>query len=187
MAERATHVAEELLAVAGTGRQWRRLRSIDEAHEHGEHEPGRHDLQWVVVQLGLGARNVERLVDHAAARLFAAAHGEEVVADAHFDVVGLAGEDGDRRVLRLPAEAADGAVVRDHVGMALDSQLPLELLVGAHVGADGGVLDRLDQAEAEQLQRNAEGDVAIADCLDEVRLRRAQSGASERPWSVKRL
>ena len=45
--------------------------------------------------IGLGARNVEGLVDHVAARVFAAADGKFVVADAHFDVVGLTGENRD--------------------------------------------------------------------------------------------
>ena len=37
--------------------------------------------------------------------------------DAHLDVVGLAGEQQQRLVLRLPAEAGDGAVVAVVVGL----------------------------------------------------------------------
>src|SRR5215468_8092192 len=42
--------------------------------------------------------------------------GEQLVGDAHLDVVGLAGKHRDRLVLRLPAEARDGAVVAAAVG-----------------------------------------------------------------------
>ena len=46
--------------------------------------------------------------------------GKELVGDAHFHVVGLAGEHQQRLVLRLPSEARDGAVVAVVVGLAGD-------------------------------------------------------------------
>ena len=63
---------------------------------------------------------------------------EQLVGDAHLDVVGLAGEQQQRLVLRLPAEARDGAVIavavrltrdgaagQDDVGPAADAQRAL--------------------------------------------------------------
>jgi hypothetical protein len=91
VAERATDLAEELLAVAGTGREWSGLGSVNETHKHGEHDPRRHDLQWVVVKLGLSAWNVKGFVDNTTVRVFCGPW-EEVVADAHFDVVSLTGK-----------------------------------------------------------------------------------------------
>ncbi len=44
---------------------------------------------------------------------------KQLVGNAHFDVVGFAGEHRQRFVLRLPAEARDGAVVPAAVRYAL--------------------------------------------------------------------
>ena len=170
MAQRASHLAEQLFAVLGAGGQWNGLRRVHEAHELGEHQPRRHDLQRIVVERVLGARDIERLVDHVAGGVLAAADREDVVADAHLHVVRLSCEDGDGAVLRLPPEAADGAVVRDDVRMAADAEGALGLAICVHVGANRGVLDAFDQAQAEQLQRNPERDVPFTLGLVEVGL-----------------
>ena len=54
------------------------------------------------------------------ARCFVALGREQLVGDAHLDVVGLAGEQQQRLVLRLPAEPRDRAVVAVVVGLAAD-------------------------------------------------------------------
>ncbi len=86
--------------------------------------------------------------------------GEQLVGHADFDVVGLAGENFQRFVLRLPAEARDGAVVAAVVGMAGDAELLLESGISSHVGEDGGIGNIFDQAGAESGSGNAEDDVA---------------------------
>ena len=108
---------EKLLAALGAGRERRRLRRRQLAHEDRELQPVRQHVQRVVESPGsagrrVGARDVVRLVDAlVAGRCFVPCGREHVVGDAHLDVVGLAGEDGQRFVLRLPAEAGDGAVI----------------------------------------------------------------------------
>ncbi len=96
--------------------------------------------------------------------------GEVLVGDAHFDVVGLAGENLQRFVLRLPAEAGNGAVVAAVVGMAGDAELAFERGVGSHVGENGRIWDVLDESGAEDGSGNAEDDVTELIHLLEIRL-----------------
>jgi len=96
--------------------------------------------------------------------------GEQLVGDAHLDVVGFAGEDEEGFVLSLPAEAGDGAIVgaevgvagEKGVGMAGDALGGLDGGVGLEIGEDGGVGDGLDESCAEDGRGDAEDDVGIA-------------------------
>ena len=118
VAEDATDLIESLLA-RGCG--WRlrgRWRRGEKTHERSE---GDH------VGLVFG-----REVEGAAGR-FISFGGEDLVGDALFDVIGFAGEDGQRFILRFPAEAGDGAVVGIAVFMACDAELGFELRVGGFV------------------------------------------------------
>ena len=96
--------------------------------------------------------------------------GKYLVGDAHFDVVGLAGENLERFVLRLPAEAGDGAVVAAVVGMAGDAEAAFERRNWRHVGEDGRVRNIFDQAGAEDGSGDAEDHVAELIHLLEIRL-----------------
>src|SRR5208337_2945420 len=53
--------------------------------------------------------------------------GKEQIADPHLDVVGLAGKNVQRLVLRLPTEAADSAVVAVVIEGAGNSQVVVEI------------------------------------------------------------
>ena len=152
------------------------MRSIHEAHELSEHEPRRHDLQWVVVESGVGARNIERFVHRAAGRIFAPANGKCIIADSHFHVVRLSGEDSDRSVLCLPPKTADGAIVGHKVGVTGNSEFLLLLAMGGHVGENRRVLDAFNQSQSKKLQRDAECDIAIAHSFCEVRLLQCAAG-----------
>src|SRR5262245_54536772 len=84
---------------------------------------------------------------------------KELVADAHLDVVSLAGEDKQRLVLRFPTEARDAAVVAAAVELAGYPESGLERSVGAQVVADDPVGDLLYQAGAEKRRGDPEHDV----------------------------
>src|SRR5580765_3419790 len=135
MAKCTPNFVKQLLAVSCAGGQRGRFRAIHEAHELGEHKPGWHDFQGIVVKLWLGAGNIKRFVDYIAGGIFTAADRKFIIADAHLHVVGLASKYSDRTILRLPSETADGSVVRNHVGMTGDPEITFSILVGIHVGA----------------------------------------------------
>ena len=125
-----------------------------------------------------------------AARRLVALGLKQLVGDPHLDVVGLAGEQQQRFVLRLPAEARDRAVVAVVVGLAGD-RAARDLEVRPPADAEraawsprcsrwlatiGAVGNLLDQAGAERRRRNAEDDVVVGE------LAIAKSGcASEQP------
>src|SRR5262249_14246944 len=104
---------------------------------------------------------------------------EELVADALLDVVGLSGEQQERFVLSLPAEARDRSVIAIAVRIA-GGQEPLRLPedpergfrrgVGRLVGDDGGVRDRFDESQAECRRGNAEDHVVASHLSSEVLL-----------------
>ena len=97
-------------------------------------------------------------IEQAAGR-FVALLLEHFVRDALFDVVGFAGKNSERLVLRLPAQAADGSCVAFPVRMAGDAQRPLEIQVSVFVVEDRGVLDGFNQAGSEHRCGNAENHV----------------------------
>src|SRR5882724_10905612 len=95
---------------------------------------------------------------------------KRLVGDPHLDVVGLAREDQQRLVLRLPAESRDRSVVAVPVRTPADSETGLRERAGAQVGDDRAVLDLLDQPGAEDRRGDPENDVVVVDLLLEVLL-----------------
>src|SRR5262249_48993841 len=104
---------------------------------------------------------------------------EELVANALLDVVRLAGEEQQRFVLGLPAEARDRPVVAASVRIAggqeplrpaENAERSLRRGVGRLVGHDGGVRDRFDQAQCERRRGNAEDQVGAGHLSSEVLL-----------------
>src|SRR5262249_23297983 len=98
--------------------------------------------------------------------------GEELVADALLDVVSLAGEQQERLVLGLPAEARDRSVVavairvtgrQEALDPAQDTERALRRGVGRLVRHDGGVGNRFDQPQTERRCGNAEDHVVPGD------------------------
>src|SRR6267378_2159564 len=129
MAESAADVVEYGFAPDGA-RTWVgvRLRGVDESHHQLEHHPIRHDVQGIVEALilmiiGIRAGYVvgERLGVAVAIGVLLPCRREQLVGNAHLDIVGLSGEYGDGLVLRLPAEARDRAVILVTVGMSGDT------------------------------------------------------------------
>ena len=88
--------------------------------------------------------------------------GKDQVGNAHFDVVGLGGEQQQRFVLGLPAEARDGAVIAAAIRVSRHAEQPLGEGVGAGVGEDRGIGNRLDQTRAQQRSRDAIHDVGVS-------------------------
>ena len=89
---------------------------------------------------------------------------EEVVGDAHLVAIGIGPEGQQRGVLGLPPEAADalgaGRAIGDERGPSADAVAPARLRVGQR--QQGGVVDRLDQAGAEERNRHsADDDVGL--------------------------
>ena len=74
--------------------------------------------------------------------------GEEFVGDAFLYVVGFAAEREERFVLRLPTEAGDGAVVAAGVEGPADAEGLFARGVRGQVGAERGIGDGFDEAEA---------------------------------------
>src|SRR5262249_54732765 len=105
-----------------------------------------------------------------AARGLVALLREELVGDTHLDVVGLACEHQQRLVLRLPAEAGDGAIVAAGVGHAADDAVGVTSYTlrlpggraGRVAGANGRVVNVFDEARTHRWRRNAENDVGVA-------------------------
>ena len=73
---------------------------------------------------------------------------EEIVGDAHFDVVGFAGEQQQRLVLRLPAESRDRGVVSIDIEVSGNTQRSLLLGIGRQRRLKRAVRDVLHQAKS---------------------------------------
>ena len=141
----------------GTGCGRRQL-----AHEDREFQPVRQDMQRVVEALvphvaDIGTRDVVGLViPWLQAGVSSVRCGEDVIGHAHFHVVGLGRKNRQGFVLRLPAETRNGAVVVAPVGNAADPQRSTQRRRGGCVAQDRHILNRLDQTQAEQLERECE-------------------------------
>ena len=175
-----------MLPAQGTGREGHWLGGRQLPHEDGELQPVRQNVQRIAEPLvahvaDVGAGNVVRLVDSLVTlRCFIPGCGENVVGHPHLDVVRFTGEDGQRFILRLPSEAGDGAVVAAPVRHAADAHRRTQRRRRRRVADDGRVLNRLDQSEAKQLQRDAERQVAVAVLRFEIRLGKNRGGAPRR-------
>src|SRR5207302_6194764 len=99
---------------------------------------------------------------------------EQLIADAHLHVVGLAGEDLQRLVLRLPAEAADRSVVA--VVIESPGHADVVILLVVEVREQRRIVDVLHQTGAEGRRRDAEDYVVRLDGPIEAGLRNAGSG-----------
>src|ERR1700722_19716458 len=145
----------------------------EEAREHGEG----HDVAGYgsagAVEIGL---ILGRGVVETGGRGIGAFGLKEFVGDAHFDVVGFAGENLERFILSFPAETSDGAVVAAVVGMTGNSEGAFGLGVGLHVGEGGGVGDIFDQTRAEGGRGDSEYQIFVALHLGEVGLRHGAAG-----------
>src|SRR5207253_4422355 len=114
--------APQLGGRSGGGHRWREKAGegceADRVAGHLGRGPG--ERAAVRAQVGGVFR---RRVEVAAGRDGALAR-EQLAGDALLDVVGLAGKDEERLVLRLPAEAGDGPVVAVMVEPAADAERP---------------------------------------------------------------
>src|SRR5262249_12136728 len=117
--ERAPDVAKQALAAGDRlGATWgveSRGRWGEEAHKEREFLDGAERLQG---RHGVGVGHVVRHRRELARRVFLALRLKQFVGDAHFDVVGFAGEQEERLDLGFPAKARDGAVIAVEVRLA---------------------------------------------------------------------
>src|SRR5262249_27109255 len=115
--------AEELLSALRARGERNGLRSVQEAHEDLELEPiGKHADRKEIDVVAANQIIWQRLTGAVAERVLFASLREQVVRNAHLDVVRLAGKQLNRLVLRFPAEARDGAVVGAAIEGAGDSK-----------------------------------------------------------------
>src|SRR5262245_15510057 len=84
---------------------------------------------------------------------------EQLVADAHLDVVGLTREEQQRLVLCLPSETSDRAVVAVVVGSSTDPERALQGRVACGVARNSRVGNLFHQTQSERWGRNPEDDV----------------------------
>ena len=135
VAQVASDLREERLAFrnrrSATWLGARRRRRGQETHERSEHL----DIAQNRERLG-GIGRVRAVVGRGYGRgeeaTFFALRLEELVGNAHFDVVSLSGEDQQRFVLCLPSEPGYGSVVAIVVGVAHDSTLLGVRITGNH-------------------------------------------------------
>src|SRR5882672_8136794 len=118
-------------------------------------------------------RSVEQAGDRQRLTWIGPLSGKYFVAHSHLDAVGLAGEQQQARVLRLPAEFCDRAVVAVAIRAAADAKRLLVTGVRGEVVQNRPVGDAFDQTRAEDWSRDAEGDVVELPHLIEIRLRQA--------------
>ena len=123
VAERAADVGEDLAAAREGRVDRRRLRRVGEARERREADDVGDRRHGAGARIDLGA--ILRQAVELAAAVGLALVGEDLVGHALLDVVGLAGEDQQRLVLRLPAEPGDRAVVAAVVEPPGDAELRL--------------------------------------------------------------
>ena len=95
------------------------------------------------------ARILGRRIEHAA-RHSAAFVRKQFIRYALLNVVGFAGEHRQRLVLRLPAEARDGAVVAAGIETAANAKLRSRGLRGRQVSQQRGIRRVLHQSQSEK-------------------------------------
>ena len=130
----------------------------------------------------LRSRKTRRAIDHRAVirnrRILAgwivvALVLEEFVADPHLDIIRLAGEHQQRRVLRLPAEPGNGAGIGAPVWMTADAHLALRSLICRKICENCAVRNRFDQTGAKDRSRNAKRYIVICELRIEIILNRS--------------
>src|SRR5262249_12767506 len=89
---------------------------------------------------------------------------------------GLGGKHGRRLVLRLPAEPRDGAVIAAAVGMAADAKRCALARSRVELAQNLPVLNGINQAQPEHLERDAERQIARRELGRKVRLRQGALG-----------
>ena len=169
MAVRAARALEERPAGrdggGAAGEREGRARRGQEPHEEGELLDG---ADRVRRGGALGIGRVIRRAGELTIRRLVALLWEQLIGNSHLDVVGLAREEQERLVLRLPPESRDGAVVAvvvggtrdsDAVRPAGDAEGGLAARIDGLVVGDGGVWNRLDEARAKRGCGDAEDDV----------------------------
>ena len=163
------------MASRPTGGSRRGNRRRQQAHEHGElhHVAGNLRVLREGVRAGGLRREVGRVLRVAVAAQIQAAGGqagalliltrqgslvlENLVGNAHLDVVGLTREQLQGFVLGLPAEAGNGAVIAVVVERAADAEAIVGL--GGLVLEERRIIDVFQQSGAEHGGRNTENDV----------------------------
>src|SRR5215472_5764988 len=152
--------AEQLLAALRARRERHGPWSVEESHEERKPQPVRQvvirvEKALIADVVAVRARDVVwfALVE-VAIDVFLGRLRKHVVCHAHLDVVGFAGENRDRLVLRLPAESRDRAVIPAAIGNARDAELRAYCSRRRMTTEDLAVLNAVNDAQPVKLQRN---------------------------------
>src|SRR5450432_634366 len=178
VAGRAANGTEQAAAVADGGGPTRHSGGRSglgcHAHEDGKlhHVTRRAEIGGIevgvvfrrAVDAAVGRQSTSRLV-FAGQR---ALRGEGLIADALFHVVCLTGKDQQRLVLRLPAKAADGAVIAVVIERTAGAE---GTSIGGRIGQQRCIVNVLHQARAKGRRRDAEDHVVGGHCLGKAGLR----------------
>ena len=128
---------------------------IKEPHESHE----RHNVSCLAIVVKVGVI-LGQIVGRTFLVLFPFIR-ENLIGDAHLDVICLAGEEEQRLVLRLPTETSDCSVVAGRVHMPRNAEEAFQThRVRDEIVLDGGVRDALNQAATEHGCRYAKDQVA---------------------------
>src|SRR5215471_16814512 len=103
---------------------------------------------------------------------------EQLVRNAHLDVVRFTGEHRERFVLGLPAESSNGSVISAAVRYALNSELGAHAGRGVMVAQDFDILDGINKTQAEHLCRDPERKIVIRELALKIRLLKHRSRTS---------
>src|SRR5215471_2212383 len=130
VAQRTPDATKNVLAMSrASARSGVRLRAIGKPHQQSELHPVREDVKRIVEGLInfvvlVHSRHIIwlRLLWTIAVRIFFFCLGEQLVGDAHFDVLGFPREHSKRLVLRLPAEAGNGPIVTASIWATGDAE-----------------------------------------------------------------
>ncbi len=153
------------------GRGRRRYRGCEHTHEVSKGFDVRQGGRRVVARCGGHDIGVLRCdVVGTAGGCLVTFLREQLIGDAHLDVVSLAGKHQQRLVLCLPTEAGDAAVVRAQVDVAFEKRIGVTVhtfpavvrRIGVHVRKDCRIRNRLDEARSEHRRGNAEREIRVA-------------------------
>ena len=129
---------------------------------------------------------IVRRVRELTARRLVAFLRKEIVADAHLDVVRLAGEHQQGFVLRLPAEPRDRPIVAASIRKSGDPKRGFSRGIRGLIRENRSVRDGLDQARAEYGRRDSQRNIPVPKLIVKVLLRDATTWRVRAPSETRK-
>src|SRR5215813_12658106 len=176
--------SEELLSACRACCKWNRLRRVQESHEDREHLPVRQNVKRVEETLIALIRRIapENVVRFAYGLMslwrFVCRLRKEVIRHARFHVVGFAGKNHDRLVLRLPAKPRDRSIISASVRHSNDAQVFSRCRSRRMARHDFSILYAVQNSQSKDLQGDSESRIPAPEFLFKVRVGQSLCGTS---------